>query len=130
MIKPTDLYLWTQIQSMYLWTQDFQHSVGQRNEELHRMFPEDEDFLKRSMWLSFLIQREKEVNLFESDEESEDEPEPKKKGMSNSVLKGKSADASDDSPVPTLEPLLEHDNPTPLERRSCGAVVTVPWRRW
>ena len=73
------------------------------------MFPyihcdfEDTDFLSRSMWWTFLEQREEQAHLNESGEEFEDEPEPTK-SKSASRLKGKSVDFNDDSPVRAPEP--------------------------
>ena len=47
MTKPTALYSWTLVQSLFGLAEDFQPSVGQMNAELRRMFPDIKCDLKR-----------------------------------------------------------------------------------
>ena len=90
------MYAWEQLQSKFEIPEDIKPSIAQRNAELYSMFTdiycdfEESDFHQRSMWPPSL--NRVEMISDESDEEADDEPEPKR-GMSSSKLKGKSVDS-------------------------------------
>ena len=79
-------------------------SIANRNAILSRMFPdahcdfEDTDFFARSMWTSFVDQREEHAHLNDSDDESEAEPKPKKSKAESSKGKSSVIDSDEDSP--------------------------------
>ena len=91
MIKPASMQSWEQIQLMFEIPDEHKPSVADRNAILSRMFPdaqcdfEDADFFQRSMWTSFVEQREEQAHLKDSDDESEAEPKPKKSKAESSL---------------------------------------------
>ena len=101
---------------MFEISKDHEPSLANRNAILSRMFPDvhcefdTTDFHARSMWASFFDQRKEHGQRYTSDDESEDEPQPKK-SKAESSLKGKTSviDSDEDSPP------REHDPPAKLQ---------------
>ena len=96
MVKPPDMYSWTQLRSRLGIPEDFKPSIARRNAELLRMFPDIncdfENSLQKTMSYTFIQHRKCRTKNRRKNRERN----PSRRRAS--PLKGKSADSGNDSP--------------------------------